>query len=765
MSEEFYPLVSIIIPVYNGSNYLAEAIDSALEQTYKNIEVLVINDGSTDDGKTERIAQSYGNKIKYYKKKNGGVATALNFGIEKMNGEYFSWLSHDDIYYKDKIKNSINRLRQSEDKNKSVLCSINFIDQCGEEIYKAQFPTLEIENGLKLLVNGYINGCALLIPRKILINNKFNKNLPTTQDYDLWYRIFKNDSVLLTQYCGVGSRSHPEQGSKELINIHIKECENLWKKIILETDNTVIIQAYNNRLNFLLETQHYIESNTLYNNTKILLEQEINKELKANKTDKILLDKIYNSCHIKNKTKLEDLLNKKSLKKRICFGCYGSWIEKGGLNRVVANICNNLSDDYDILILAENGPEGGYEINKKIDFLTLSVNDIPAQKLNKELYKLLFLLGCDLYINLYNCELRFINLCEYLKKRNMNVFAWNHEHYFLPYYNNTYISVIDKRNKIFKKIDCVIWLTEYSKYVSRYFMNNSIKIENAIPIESKLNYKKNYLKKELVSIARFDDQRKNLKGLLYFLSELIKVDDSFRLNIVGNVNFSLRDDTGKTISEIIKELNLTEKNLIFKGQVENINEIYEMADFNIVTSYHEGFGLTIIEAAAYGVPTLGFNDNGFEDMIKNNINGYLVDRDDCNKMVELVVNIFGNQKKYEEMSENCIKYSKNYLNDKIVSKWKTLLKNFFEMDKNEFQNFIKTFNSSEINEDIADKNIIKEYEKCMIKLLKNQSTNNQQIMSNQEREFLINVINNYENSMSMKITKPFRKISQLLRKK
>ncbi len=97
------PLVSIIIPVYNGANYLSEAIDSALAQTYKNIEILVINDGSNDHGATEKIAKSYGDKIRYFSKENGGVATALNLGIKKMKGEYFSWLSHDDIYYPNKV--------------------------------------------------------------------------------------------------------------------------------------------------------------------------------------------------------------------------------------------------------------------------------------------------------------------------------------------------------------------------------------------------------------------------------------------------------------------------------------------------------------------------------------------------------------------------------------------------------------------------------------------------------------------------------------
>ena len=84
--NKFSPLVSIVIPVYNGSNYLAEAIDSALAQTYPNIEILVINDGSKDDGATKNLALSYGDKIRYFEKENGEVATALNFGIEKLNG-------------------------------------------------------------------------------------------------------------------------------------------------------------------------------------------------------------------------------------------------------------------------------------------------------------------------------------------------------------------------------------------------------------------------------------------------------------------------------------------------------------------------------------------------------------------------------------------------------------------------------------------------------------------------------------------------------
>ena len=69
----YNPLVSIIIPVYNGAKYLEHAIECALSQTYQNIEILVVNDGSTDDGASENVAKKYADKIRYFHKENGGV--------------------------------------------------------------------------------------------------------------------------------------------------------------------------------------------------------------------------------------------------------------------------------------------------------------------------------------------------------------------------------------------------------------------------------------------------------------------------------------------------------------------------------------------------------------------------------------------------------------------------------------------------------------------------------------------------------------------
>ena len=95
------------MPVYNGANYVREAIDSALAQTYDNIEIIVVNDGSSDGGRTEEICLAYGDKIRYFSKPNGGVASALNLAVREMTGEYFSWLSHDDLYYPQKNRKAI----------------------------------------------------------------------------------------------------------------------------------------------------------------------------------------------------------------------------------------------------------------------------------------------------------------------------------------------------------------------------------------------------------------------------------------------------------------------------------------------------------------------------------------------------------------------------------------------------------------------------------------------------------------------------------
>jgi len=225
----FNPKISIIIPVYNWSNYVAEAIDSALAQTYKNIEILVINDGSRDNWATEKVAKSYWDKINYIYKENWGVASALNLWIEKMTWEYFSWLSHDDLYMENKVEEQVNFLTNLKDKEDIIpFSNYIFVNENWKEINKIEI-VYKTENILyKLLINSFLNGCTLLIPKKAFEEIwVFENELQTTQDYHLWFRMMKKYNFVNVWKYLLKSRQHSEQDSKSKVYQSMKERKEL----------------------------------------------------------------------------------------------------------------------------------------------------------------------------------------------------------------------------------------------------------------------------------------------------------------------------------------------------------------------------------------------------------------------------------------------------------------------------------------------------------------------------------------------------------
>ena len=196
------PLVSIIIPVYNGGDYLREAIDSALAQTYAPIEILVVNDGSRDGGLTARIASEYGDSIRYFEKENGGVSSALNCGIRNMRGTYFSWLSHDDLYEPRKVEAQVAALAEEGGKA-LVYCNFSTIDQNSApmpdtkascRLHRDMNPREALHQVLR---HGSLNGCGFLIPKAAFDEcGGFDEALRYAQDSLMWYRLFAHGWAL-----------------------------------------------------------------------------------------------------------------------------------------------------------------------------------------------------------------------------------------------------------------------------------------------------------------------------------------------------------------------------------------------------------------------------------------------------------------------------------------------------------------------------------------------------------------------------------------
>ena len=107
-----HPLVSVIIPVYNGGRYLRSALESVFAQTYQPIEVIVVDDGSADDSGV--IAQSFPD-VRYIHQENQGVAAARNNGLEAARGEFLAFLDQDDLWTPEKLKLQISQLQSDPD--------------------------------------------------------------------------------------------------------------------------------------------------------------------------------------------------------------------------------------------------------------------------------------------------------------------------------------------------------------------------------------------------------------------------------------------------------------------------------------------------------------------------------------------------------------------------------------------------------------------------------------------------------------------------
>lgn len=137
-------LVSIIIPVYNGEKFIDECIEKALKQTYKNIELVVVNDGSTDE--TEEILEKYSSnkKVKVFNNENHGVSYSRNFGIEKAKGDFIMFLDADDELIDDAVEQLVN----FADKNSEIdILRFNGYEELKDKTKKA-FDSIEKYNNL-----------------------------------------------------------------------------------------------------------------------------------------------------------------------------------------------------------------------------------------------------------------------------------------------------------------------------------------------------------------------------------------------------------------------------------------------------------------------------------------------------------------------------------------------------------------------------------------------------------------------------------------
>ena len=181
--------VSVIIPTFNRENYITEAIGSVFSQTYRNFEIIVIDDGSTDN--TKQVLNKYNGQIKYFYKENGGKASARNFGITKSNGAYIAFLDSDDIWNHTILEEEIKFLKTNfyDMVYSSMVMKNQKGDIIGRKPSKPQIGTF-----CWMLKNyGHIPVSTVLIRKQCLIKvGYFDVNLRVMEDFDWCLRVAQN---------------------------------------------------------------------------------------------------------------------------------------------------------------------------------------------------------------------------------------------------------------------------------------------------------------------------------------------------------------------------------------------------------------------------------------------------------------------------------------------------------------------------------------------------------------------------------------------
>ena len=251
-------LVSIVIPIYNSERYLKECLNSLFEQTYENIEIIAVNDGSTD--RSLEILQDYSDKIQIFSQENNGLYSALKVGISKIQGKWCKWFSPDDVLYLNAVEIQVNEAKKHLD-NTILYSNWDVIDENGKLLRKFHESNnndlSRFEYNIRLLHGQQININTALIP-SILFNKPGIRKLddPVAIDYDFFLNsaLFHDVKFHLIPQSLVKYRIHSDQLSHKNISKTLDFISDLKDELLMKLDDS-LRRKYNHAIEEYKKTQ------------------------------------------------------------------------------------------------------------------------------------------------------------------------------------------------------------------------------------------------------------------------------------------------------------------------------------------------------------------------------------------------------------------------------------------------------------------------------------------------------------------------------
>lgn len=201
-------LISIILPVYNGEKYLHQSISSVLAQTYKNWELLIIDDCSTDS--TAQIAAEFmavDSRVKYFRnERNLRLPRNLNRGFSLANGQCLTWTSDDNLYHPEALAVMLNALKEKPEAQ-FVFCNYDIVDEEGRTISTYTIPS---NYEMQIVGNNVVGACFLYTKKVYETVGDYQHGRILAEDFDYWQRVFAEFPVVAINQSLYQYRRHPQ---------------------------------------------------------------------------------------------------------------------------------------------------------------------------------------------------------------------------------------------------------------------------------------------------------------------------------------------------------------------------------------------------------------------------------------------------------------------------------------------------------------------------------------------------------------------------
>ncbi|MFN6463340.1 MAG: glycosyltransferase [Nostoc sp. DedVER02] len=232
------PKISVIIPAYNSEKTIGYTIQSVLNQTFSNLELIIINDGS-QDSTLKVITQILDSRIKVFSFPNAGGNVSRNRGLHRAVGEFVSFLDADDLWTRDKLQSQLKALQENVTA-KVAYSWTDYIDTNGEFLLSGKRVNVEGNVYDNLLLNNFLeNGSNPLICREALIRlGGFDESLSAAQDWDMWLRLASKFNFICVPSVQILYRISSNSVSSNLVRQE-KSCLKVLKRAYQEKPSTI----------------------------------------------------------------------------------------------------------------------------------------------------------------------------------------------------------------------------------------------------------------------------------------------------------------------------------------------------------------------------------------------------------------------------------------------------------------------------------------------------------------------------------------------